>query len=110
MTTPVTLAGQGVLLEPGEADDLADLLLQAATVLHCLAGAPEAEAAAAEAAAGGCQELAIGLQLAAAGIAERAEAAPPAAPGKEEQTTEQTGAAWKHPRNARKNKHSEPGF
>jgi hypothetical protein len=73
--TPVTLAEQGIFFEPEEAGDLVDVLMEAAIVLHCLAGVPDAEAAAAQAVTGGrgsCQDLAIDLQLAAADIAERA--------------------------------------
>lgn len=109
---PVTLAGQGVLLEPDEADDLVDLLLEAATVIHALAGAPQAEAAAAEAVTGGrgsCQELAIDLHLAAADIGERAETAPAGTPGKEEQAAKKASTRGKHPHHASKKQHSGTG-
>lgn len=111
--TPVTLADQGVLLEPDEADDLVDLLLEAATVIHTLAGDPAAEAAAAQAVAGGrgnCQELAIDLQLAAAAIEDQAAGEPPAIPGKEAQATKEANATGKHPRHTGENQHSETGF
>jgi hypothetical protein len=74
---PVTLADQGVFIEPDDADDLVDLLLEAAGVLHRLACVPEAEAAAARAGAvrgSACAGLACDLQLAAAGLDEAATA------------------------------------
>jgi hypothetical protein len=77
---PVTIADQGVLLDPEEADDLVDLLLEAAMVIGALVGAPEAEAACTQAVTGGrgsCELLAIDLQLAAADIAGQAEASRP---------------------------------
>lgn len=110
---PVTLADQGIFFEPDEADDLVDVLMEAAIVLHCLAGVPDAEAAAAQAVTGGrgsCQDLAIDLQLAAAGITERTESQPPATPGKETQFTKQSDATGKPPRHASKKQHSEPDF
>jgi hypothetical protein len=109
---PVTLADQGVFIEPDEADDLVDMLAEAAIVLHTLAGVPDAEAAAAQAVTGGrgsCQDLAIDLQLAAADIADRA-SGPPPGPGKEPQPATPPGAAAKHPRHAGKKQHSEIAF
>jgi hypothetical protein len=110
---PASLADQGVLLDPEEADDLVDLLLEAATVIHTLAGDPAAEAAAAQAVTGGrgsCQELAIDLQLAAAAIEDQAASEPAAEPEKELQLTKQASAAGKHPRHASKNQHSGTDF
>ena len=78
MREPVTVADQAVLLEPDDVDELVDMLLDAAAVIGALAGDPGAEAARAEAGAGpqaGCEELAIDLRLAAAGLDE-ASAAP----------------------------------
>jgi hypothetical protein len=109
--TPVTLAEQGIFFEPEEAGDLVDVLMEAAIVLHCLAGVPDAEAAAAQAVTGGrgsCQDLAIDLQLAAADIAERAGEPAPWA-GKKEQATTRPAAAAKHPGHAGKKQHSETG-
>lgn len=109
---PVTLADQGIFIEPDEADDLVDVLMEAAIVLHALAGVPDAEAAAAQAVTGGrgsCQDLAIDLQLAAADIAERAGGQPPWT-GKEAQATTPPGAAAKNARHAGKKQHSESAF
>src|ERR1022692_1327221 len=86
---------------PGEADDLVDLLLETATVIHALAGVPAAEAAAAQAVTGGrvsCQDLVIDLQLAAAGIEEQAAGRHGRLLGKEEQVTTPANAAGKNPR------------
>lgn len=108
---PVTIADQGVLLDPEEADDLVDLLLEAAMVIGALAGTPQAEAACTRAVTGGrgsCELLAIDLQLAAADVADQAESKPPAKPGKETQITKQASAAMKHPRHATEKQHSEP--
>lgn len=107
------LGGQGVTLDPADADDLADLLLQAAAVIHVLAGDPGAEAAAAQAVtgeAGSCQDLAIRLQLAAAELEEQAAIWPPAPPGKHPQNTTPANAAGKRPRHAAENQHSEEAF
>ena len=48
MRIPVTLAERGVFLGPDDADELIDLLTDAATVTGVLAGHPAAEAALAE--------------------------------------------------------------
>ena len=73
---PVTLADQGVFIEPEDADELTDLLADAAWVIGCLAGLPAAEDASASAPArpGSCEDLAIDLRLAAAGLDEAAAA------------------------------------
>lgn len=67
---PVTLADQGIVIEPEDADELTDLLADAAWVIGCLAGDPAAEDASARAPArpGSCEELAIDLRLAAASL------------------------------------------
>ena len=67
-TIPVTLAGQGVLLEPDDADGLVDLLTDAATVIGHLAGHPAAGAAVGwgRHRVGDCAELTVDLRLAAA--------------------------------------------
>src|SRR6266702_3606130 len=69
---PVTLADQGIFIEPDDADELIDLLTDAAWVIGHLAGHPAAEDACAHAPArpGTCTELAIDLRLAAAGLDE----------------------------------------
>lgn len=70
---PVTLADQGVFIEPEDADELADLLTDAAWVIGHLASLPAAEEACASAPArqGSCAELpAIDLRLAAAAVDE----------------------------------------
>ena len=68
MPYPVTVADQGVFLGPDEADELIDLLIDAAAVTGAVAGHPAAEDARAGAAASparDCAELAIDLRLAA---------------------------------------------
>jgi len=73
MRHPVTLAEGSVLLGPGEADMLADLLMDAATVIGCLAGHPAAESALAAGGcgpAGDCAELTLDLRVAAAQLDE----------------------------------------
>jgi len=69
---PVTLADQGIFIEPEDADELTDLLADAAWVIGSLAGGPAAEDACAGAPGqpGSCAELAIDLRLAAAGLDE----------------------------------------
>jgi len=73
---PVTLADQGIFIEPEDADELTDLLADAAWVIGSLAGGPAAEDACAGAPGqpGSCAELAIDLRLAAAGLDEAATA------------------------------------
>lgn len=73
---PVTLADQGIVIEPDDADELTGLLADAAWVIGCLAGDPAAEDASARAPArpGSCEELAIDLRLAAAGLDDAAAA------------------------------------
>ncbi|HEU5416698.1 MAG TPA: hypothetical protein VFV41_03320 [Streptosporangiaceae bacterium] len=73
---PVTLADQGVFLDPEDADELTDLLTDAAWVIGHLASVPAAENACARAPArqGSCAELAMDLRLAAAGLDEAATA------------------------------------
>jgi hypothetical protein len=66
--TPVTVASQGLFVGPDDADELVDLLLDAAAVIGCLAGHPAAEAALAGDGNGpqqDCTDLAIDLRLAA---------------------------------------------
>jgi hypothetical protein len=70
---PITVADQGTFITPEDADDLVDLLTEAATVIGHLAGHPAAE----DALAGGrsgprqdCAELTIDLRLAAARLDE----------------------------------------
>jgi hypothetical protein len=73
MRTPVTVADQGVFISPDDADELVDLLTDAATVIGHLAGHPDAEAALAGDGTGpqqDCTELTIDLRLAAARIDE----------------------------------------
>jgi hypothetical protein len=74
--TPVTLADQGIFIEPDDADELIDLIADAAWVIGHLASLPAAEDACASAPArpGSCAELAIDLRLAAAGLDEAATA------------------------------------
>src|SRR5258708_17938991 len=73
---PVTLADQPVVLDPEDADELTDLLADAAWVIGHLAGQPAAEDACARAPArqGTCTDLAMHLRLAAARLAEDATA------------------------------------
>src|SRR5260370_21948428 len=73
---PVTLADQPVVLDPEDADELTDLLADAAWVIGHLAGQPAAEDACARAPArqGSCTDLAMDLRLAAAGLDEAATA------------------------------------
>ncbi|MGO8885329.1 MAG: hypothetical protein ACLQI7_16820 [Streptosporangiaceae bacterium] len=73
---PVTLADQGIFIEPEDADELTDLLADAAWVIGHLAAVPAAEEACASAPArqGSCTELAMDLRLAAAGLDEAATA------------------------------------
>ena len=73
MRMPVTVAGQGVFLGPDEVDELADLLIDVATVIGHLAGHPAAEAALAgdgNAPQHDCAELTLDLRLAAARLDE----------------------------------------
>lgn len=70
---PGTVADQGAFIGPDEADELVDLLLDAATVTGRLAGHPAAEAALAEDGCGparDCAELTLDLRLAAARLDE----------------------------------------
>ena len=83
MREPVTVADQPVLLEPDDVDELVDMLLDAAAVIGALAGYPAAEDARAGSGNGpqaSCEELAVDLRLAAAGLDE-ASAPPGACPG-----------------------------
>ena len=65
---PVTLADQGIFIEPDDADELIDLITDAAWVIGHLAAVPAAEEACgcAPARQGSCTELAMDLRLAAA--------------------------------------------
>jgi hypothetical protein len=105
---PVTLADQGIFIEPDDADELTDLLADAAWVIGHLASLPAAEQACASAPArpGSCTELAIDLRLAAAGLDEAATAG--------QENTYMTACSRKgattnrkHPRHATENQHSE---
>ena len=110
--SPVTIADQGVFIGPDEADELVDLLLDAAAVIGHLAGHPAAEAALAgdgNGPAQDCAELTLDLRLAASRL--------------DEDTTEQrlrshiarhcatyAEAERKRLRHARKDQHSELDF
>lgn len=105
---PVTLADQGVFIEAEDADELADLLTDAAWVIGHLASVPAAEEACARAPAwqGSCTELAIDLRLAAAAVEEAATA------GQENRyiaahSRKQAGPGQKHPRHDPEDQHSE---
>lgn len=106
--TPDTIADQGTFISPDDADELIDLLTDAAAVIGALAGAPAAEAALAAGGCGparDCAELAIDLRLAAARLDEDTTAAGsaperPDAPGK-------SPAPRKAPRHATEIQHSE---
>jgi len=105
---PVTLADQGIFIGPEDADELTDLLADAAWVIGHLAGHPAAEEACASAPArqDTCTELAIDLRLAAAGLDEAATA------GQENHYIAAHGRKGaspvrKHPRHDPENQHSE---
>jgi hypothetical protein len=106
---PVTLADQPVVLDPEDADELTDLLADAAWVIGHLAGQPAAEDACARAPRPvSCADLAIDLRLAAAGLDEAATA------GQENhyipaQCPKQASPAGKRPRHDPENQHSEKG-
>ena len=107
---PVTLADQGIFIEPDDADELADLLTDAAWVIGHLASHPAAEDACARAPArqGGCDELALDLRLAAAGLDEAATA------GRDNtcisaHVRKAAGPRGKPPRHGPENQHSEKG-
>jgi hypothetical protein len=107
---PVTLADQGIFIEPDDADELIDLLADAAWVIGHLAAVPAAEEACASAPArpASCAELALDLQMAAAGLDEAATA------GRENTymgacCRKAPGPAGKHPRHAPENQHSGKG-
>jgi hypothetical protein len=108
--TPVTLADQGIFIEPDDADELIDLLADAAWVIGHLASLPAAEDACARAPArqGSCTELAVDLRLAAAGLDEAATAGQEntymAAHGRK-----QASSGAKRTRHAAENQHSEKG-
>jgi hypothetical protein len=105
---PVTLADQGIFIEPDDADELIDLLADAAWVIGHLAAVPAAEEACSRAPArqGSCAELALDLRLAAAGLDEAATAGQEntyiAAHGRTP-----AGPGGDHPRHAPENQHSE---
>jgi hypothetical protein len=107
---PVTLADQGIFIEPEDADELTDLLADAAWVIGSLAAVPAAEEACASAPArpGSCTELALDLRLAAAGLDEAATA------GRENtymaaSVRKAAGPGGKRPRHDPENQHSEKG-
>jgi hypothetical protein len=105
--TPGTIADQGAFITPDEADELVDLLTDAAAVIGALAGEPAAETALAAAGSGparDCAELAIDLRLAAARLDEDTTAPENSPrdimrPGKDQ-------ASGKAPRHAPENQHS----
>jgi hypothetical protein len=105
---PVTLADQGIFIELDDADELIELIADAAWVIGHLAAHPAAEDACARAPArpGSCTELALDLRLAAAGLDEAATAG-------QENTymaahSRKGGAAiGKGPQHAGENQHSE---
>jgi hypothetical protein len=73
MIVPVTVADQGTFISPEDADELVDLLTDAATVIGHLAGHPAAEDALAAGRSGlqqDCTELTLDLRLAAARLDE----------------------------------------
>lgn len=106
---PVTLADQGIFIEPDDADELTGLIADAAWVIGHLAASPAAEEACAPAPRpGSCEELTISLRLAAAGLDEAATAG--------QENTYMTAHArkvastsGKHPQHAPENQHSEEG-
>lgn len=107
---PVTPADQGIFIGPEDADELTDLLADAAWVIGSLAGGPAAEDACAGAPGqpGSCAELAIDLRLAAAGLDEAATA------GQENRYMavhgrKGAGPAAKRTRHAGENQHSGKG-
>jgi hypothetical protein len=107
---PVTLADQGIFIEPDDADELIELIADAAWVIGHLASHPAAEDACARAPArsGSCTELALDLRLAAAGLDEATTAG-------QENTymaahARKGGAViGKDPQHAGENQHSEEG-
>ena len=107
---PVTLADQGIFIDPDDADELIGLLADAAWVIGHLASNPAAEEASATAPArpGSCTELALDLRLAAAGLDEAATAGQEnrymAAHGRK-----QASPGRKRPRHDPENQHSEKG-
>ena len=107
---PVTLADQGVFLDPEDADELTDLLVDAAWVIGHLVSHPAAEEACARAPGrqGSCEQLAIDLRLAAAGLDEAATAGHDNTYiGARITTAPRPGR--KHPQPAGENKHSGKG-
>lgn len=107
---PVTLADQGIFIEPEDADGLIGLLVDAAWVIGHLASLPAAERAAACAPArpASCTELALDLRIAAAGLDEAATA------GCDNtyigaQVTTAAGPGRKDPQPAMEKKHSGEG-
>ena len=107
---PVTLADQGIFIEPDDADELTDLLVDAAWVIGHVASLPDAEDACARAPGreGSCAELAMDLRLAAAGLDEAAAA------GHDNtyisaHVRKASGPAGKRPQHATKKQHSGEG-
>ena len=105
---PVTLADQGVFIEPGDADELTDLLTDAAWVIGHLASDPAAEDACARAPGrpASCAELAIDAGLDEAATAGQHSTYLTALPGK---STKGAGTRGKRPRHATEKKHSGEG-
>jgi hypothetical protein len=106
--TPGTIADQGTFISPDDADELVDLLADAAAVIGCLAGTPAAETALADGRCGpavSCAELVIDLRLAAARLDEDT-----TAPGSKPENGMRPGkgrAPGKAPRHAPERQHSE---
>jgi hypothetical protein len=98
MPNPVTVADQGVFLGPDEADELIDLLADAAAVTGAVAGQPAAEDALAGAGASparDCAELAVDLRLA-AGLLDADTTAAGNVTAKPVTTRKSTGPAGNH--------------
>ena len=93
MPHPVTVADQGVFLGPDDADELIDLLTDAAAVTGAVAGQAAAEdalAAAGASPARDCAELAIDLRLAASLLDDATTAAASGPPGNHRDTPGKT--------------------
>ena len=106
--TPDIIADQGTFISPDDADELIDLLTDAAAVIGGLAGIPAAETALAGSGcdpAASCSELAVDLRLAAARLDDDT-----TAPDNKPQNIIRPGKEQlpgKAPRHAPENQHSE---
>jgi hypothetical protein len=112
MRYPVTVAEGSVLLSAGETDALADLLMDAATVIGHLAGHPAAEAALAAGGCGpaaDCAELTLDLRVAAGQLSDDL-AARRVNDLLARNRREYAGQNRERQEHARKEKHSEPDF